>query len=310
MRSAATAAAAAFGILLLLQAEGPQPVYRVDVNMMVLNFTVKDNKGRYISGLKPENIRVREDGIPQSIVSFWEESSKEASISPGMNRSVFILFDTSNNMYAGLVYAQEAILRFIRQLHPTDHVAVYSFSRNLFRAQGLTPDHQKAIRAVRNIVAGDQTALFNCLLLTLRDAAKVPGHKAVVVFSNGADDASMLSPDDVRRVAEDEGIPIYVVSAGPYNPISKAVFKRLTENTGGRVYYAPRWEDQKEAFAAIREEFQNSYTLTYYPAPNPNEGFRHIEVEILGRGEEGYQVQARPGYRPHPASVPARHAAR
>ena len=118
-------------------------------------------------------------------------------------------------------------------------------------------------------MAGDDTALYNGLLLTLRDAAKVPGRKVVIVFSNGPDNASMVAPDDVRAVAEDEGIPIYVISTNDVNkdPISSNVFKRLSTRTGGKAYWAKTWQKQVEAFEAIREDLGNSYTVTYYPAP-------------------------------------------
>ena len=121
--------------------------------------------------------------------------------------NVFVLFDTSNFMYRGFVYAEDAIADFVRGLDRADSVAVYTFSRNLSRAAPLTRDHADAIAGLRKSVAGDDTALYNALLLTLRDAAKVPGRKVVIVFSNGPDNASMVAPDDVRAVAEDEGIP-------------------------------------------------------------------------------------------------------
>ncbi len=127
-------------------------------------------------------------------------------------------------------------------------------------------------------MAGDDTALYNALLLTLRDAAKVPGRKVVIVFSNGPDNASMVAPDDVRAVAEDEGIPIYVISTNEVNkdPISSSVFRRIAQRTGGKAYLARTWQKQVEAFEDIREDMSNSYTITYYPAANPNEGFRKI----------------------------------
>ena len=139
--------------------------------------------------------------------------------------NVFVLFDTSNFMYRGFVYAEDAIADFVRGLDRADSVAVYTFSRNLSRAASLTRDHGDAISGLRNSVAGDDTALYNALLLTLRDAAKVPGRKVVIVFSNGPDNASMVAPDDVRAVAEDEGIPIYVISTNEVNkdPISSGV---------------------------------------------------------------------------------------
>jgi VWFA-related protein len=214
--------------------------------------------------------------------------------------NVFVLFDTSNYMYRGFVYASDAIADFIRGLDRADSVAVYTYSRNLTRASDLTRDRGDAIGGLRKAVAGDDSALYNALLLTLRDAAKVPGRKVVIVFSNGPDNASMIAPDDVRAVAEDEGIPIYVISTNEVNkdPISSGVFKRISQRTGGRSYFAKTWQKQVEAFESIREDLGNSYTITYYPQPNPNEGFRRITVEVASDLSKKLRVQCRPGYRP------------
>ena len=74
----------------------------------------------------------------------------------------------------------------------------------------------------------------------------------MIVFSNGPDNASMVAPDDVRAVAEDEGIPIYVISTNEVNKdaISSGVFKRITARTGGKAYWAKTWQKQVE-FAKI-----------------------------------------------------------
>jgi VWFA-related protein len=214
--------------------------------------------------------------------------------------NVFVLFDTSNFMYRGFVYAEDAIADFVRGLDRADSVAVYTFSRNLSRAATLSREHADAITGLRKSVAGDDTALYNALLLTLRDAAKVPGRRVVIVFSNGPDNASMVAPADVQAVAEDEGIPIYVISTSEVNkdPISSNVFRRLATRTGGKAYWAKTWQRQVEAFDDIREDLGNSYTVTYYPQTNPNENFRKIEVEITTDPGKKYRVHARPGYRP------------
>ena len=82
------------------------------------------------------------------------------------------------------------------------------------------------------------------------------------------------------------------------DPISSGVFRRISTRTGGKAYWAKTWQKQVEAFEAIREDLGNSYTVTYYPAPNPNEGFRKISVEIVADVGKKYRVRARPGYRP------------
>ncbi len=307
--------------------ERPSTVFRVKVDMVVLSFQVTDSKGRYITGLKPSDFRILEDGIVQKVSTFAEGSRPAVQIAddgtarpiqpapaesepaaPALDRradafvgtNVFVLFDTSNYMYRGFVYASDAIADFVRGLDRADSVGVYTFSRNLSRAAPLTRDRNEAISGLRKAVAGDDAALYNTLLLTLRDAAKVPGRKVVIVFSNGPDNASMIAPDDVRAVAEDEGIPIYVISTNEASkdPISSAVFKRLAQRTGGQAYFAKTWQKQVEAFEAIREALGNSYTVTYYPQPNPNEGFRKITVEVVSDPGKKYRIRARPGYRP------------
>ena len=301
-----------------------ETTFRIKVDMVVLSFTVTDQKGHYVNGLKPKDFHVYEDGIKEKLATFAEgnrtpvqvlENGETAPIhvaetatadtpdpahSSGSGTNVFVLFDTSNYMYRGFVYASDAIADFIRGLDRSDAVAVYTYSRNLNRAVPLARDRMTAIEGLRNAVAGDDSALYNCLLLTLRDAARIPGRKVVIVFSNGPDNASMVAPDDVRAVAEDEGIPIYVISTNEVtrDPMSSSIFKRISTSTGGKSYFAKTWQKQVEAFESIREDLGNSYTVTYYPQPNPNEGFRAIKVELNDDAMKKYKIRVRPGYRP------------
>lgn len=298
-----------------------RPTFEVQVELVVLSFTVTDDDGNYVNNLTYENFRILEDGIEQQIATFAEGNTPPVQISEStgeaqpiilnpddpeqlteafVGTNVFILFDTSNYMYRTFVFASDAIADFVRGLDRADSVAVYTYSRNLSRTTELSQDHNEAIFGLRRAVAGDDSALYNALLLTLRDAAKVPGRKVVIVFSNGPDNASMVAPDDVRAVAEDEGIPIYVISTNEVSndAISSDVFRRIAENTGGKSYFAQTWQKQVEAFESIREDLGNSYTVTYYPKTNPNDGFREITVEVVADDGERYTVQARPGYRP------------
>jgi len=322
-------AAVLFGMaaLWVFAQEQDQTTFHVKVDMVVLSFAVTDTKGKYVNGIKPTDFRIYEDDINQKLATFAEGNRPPVQVLEGgetrplragadegngtggrtvdlrtaaTGTNVFVLFDTSNYMYRGFVYASDAIADFIRGLDRADSVAVYTYSRNLNRAVSLNRDRALAIAGLRKAVAGDDSALYNALLLTLRDAAKVPGRKVVIVFSNGPDNASMVAPDDVRAVAEDEGIPIYVISTNEVNkdPISSGIFKRISNSTGGKSYFAKTWQKQVEAFESIREDLGNSYTVTYYPQPNPNEGFRKLHIELLPEAMKKYKVRARPGYRP------------
>ncbi len=303
----------------------PDLVYRVRVDLVLLNVAVTDKGGHYITGLRPSDFRVYEDGITQRIATFSEGggapemllAAGEMPVGPPVSAparppapsaprpvppasNIFVVFDTSNFMYRNFVFAEDAIGEFIRHLEPQDSVAVYGFSRNLLRACPLTHDRQVALAGLRKAVAGDDTSLYNSLLLTLQDAGQVPGRKVVVVFSNGPDNGSMISPEAVRELAESEGIPIYMISTqdATRDEISSTVFRRLTARTGGKAYFARTWHQQSDAFASIRADLAHLYALSYYPAANSNQGWRKLSIELVGENSRKYHIRTRTGYRP------------
>ncbi len=310
---------------------------RVVVNLVQLNVAVTDKNGNYITGLRPDNFAIYEDGIPEKLATFAEGNgparalvdlaqgdakagtpadtaadsvtnaaltqpttvagSSLDSLVAGAN--VFILFDTSNYMYRGFVFAQDAIADFVRSLDTADKIALYSYSRDLSRVAPLTPDRSAVLRGVRNTVAGDEAALYNTLLLTLRDAAQYKGRKVVVVFSNGPDNSSVVPPEDVAELAQSAGISVYMISTqqAKLEPVSTAVFERMTAATGGKAYFAKNWRDEKRAFASIRDDLAHLYSLSYYPRANPNRGWRSIQVRLVGDELRKAHIRTRTGYR-------------
>jgi len=220
-----------------------------------------------------------------------------ASAMAGAN--IYILFDTSNYMYHGFVYAQDAISDFVRSMDSASHIAFYSYSRDLSRATMLTADRFRVVNGVRSTVAGDDAALYNSLLMTVKDAAFLTGRKAIVVFSNGPDNASSVPPEDVAELAQDTGTIIYIVSTrlAQDDPVSAAAFERMSRATGGKAYFAGNWRKEKEAFTSIREDLGHLYSVSYYPQANPNRGWRSISVKLVGPGTEKYRIRTRDGYR-------------
>jgi Ca-activated chloride channel homolog len=233
--------------------------------------------------------------------------SLEGIASAVSGSNVFILFDTSNYMFRGrgFVFAQDSIAEFVRSLEHPYQVAFYSYSRDFYRAASLTSDRSQVLRGVRATVNGDDSALYNALLLTLKDAAQYSGRKVVVVFSNGPDNSSMVSPEDVDELAQSEGVPIYMISTreAKLDAASAAVFARMTASTGGEAYFAKSWKDQRDAFSSIREDLAHLYFMSYYPQPNPNRGWRTITVKLTNPKYKKYRIRTRSGYRPIPAHV-------
>lgn len=321
------------------QSMGQQAQFQVSVDLVQLNVAVTDKKGDYVTGLKPSDFVITEDGIPEKLAFFGEGNGRTMSlVDVGQNpvrpvensplgatsippepekdasqtlnaaiagANVYILFDTSNYMYRGFVFAQDAIADFVRSLQTADKIAFYSYSRDLSRAAVLTSDRNDVVRGVRTTVAGDDAALYNSLLLTVKDASQTMGRKVVVVFSNGPDNASVVPPEDVAELAQSTGIPIYMISTkeARLEPVSTAVFERMTAATGGKAYFAKNWREERKAFASIRDDLGHLYSLSYYPKSNPNHGWRAISVRLVGDQYRSCHVRTRNGYRPQPARL-------
>ncbi len=330
LRKSITSLCLLAGLCLGIRAEAQEgPDLHVVVNLVQLNVAVTDKNGNYVTGLRPMDFSIVEDGITQKIATFAEGNEPAVSLmeptdpkaSPDADdlskgssaansprtfdsliagANVFVLFDTSNYMYRGFVFAQDAIAEFVRSLGTADKIAFYSYSRDLSRAATLTADRSQVLRAVRSTVAGDEAALYNTLLLTLKDATQYKGRKVVVVFSNGPDNSSVVPPEDVAEFAQSAGVSVYMISTqeAKLEPVSTAVFDRMTAATGGKAYFAKTWRDEKRAFASVRDDLAHLYSLSYYPKANPNSGWRAITVKLTGDHPKGYKIRTRNGYRP------------
>ena len=249
-------------------------------------------------------MEIQPDGS-QRPMPLSEQAKAEGRPDSVIGTNVFILFDTAANyMYRGFVYASDAIAGLYSRAGPSRfggglHLQPQSDARGC--------SHERTQRCGGGTAQRgggcDDSALYNGLLLTLRDAARVPGRKVVIVFSNGPDNASMVALRRRARGGRRRGHS-YLCNLDPRSYKGSRILERvqadLTSGTGGKSYFC---QDLAETDGGVRrrcrEDLGNSYTVTYYPQPNPNEGFRKVSVEILSDAAKKYRRQVRPGYRPH-----------
>ena len=218
--------------------------------------------------------------------------------------NVFILFDTSNYMYRGFVFAQDAIAEFVRSLDSPDKVAFYSYSRDLSRAP-LTPDRRSLSCPAWSAHHGRRRRRRSVqrLLLTVKDAAPVSrDRKVIVVFSNGPDNASMVPPEDVAELAQSTGMPIYMISTreAKLEPVST---HRVRTHDRGHRRQSLLCQELEEEQQSVRFDPRRSGTPVFaqlLSAANPNRGWRAIQVKLVGEHLKKYHIRTRNGYRPQP----------
>ena len=264
-------------------------VFRVNSRLVEVYATIRDHNGRYVDGLARERFEVREDGEVQPLVTFESDSGQ---------LSCAILLDTTGSMTTALPVVKNSVIRMVNELRREDQVAVYSFSTRLNRLLDFTTDKLAVAQAVLGTRAAGGTALFDSISELAREIELRNGKKAIVVFTDGADNASLLNARAAVQRAKRAGVPVYAIAEGDALK-SKALLnelKDISEMTGAQSYQARRTNDISGIFQEISEDLQHTYLLTYKPPSTTDQRWRTIEVAVAGL--KGGKIRAKQGYLP------------
>src|SRR5881398_1989644 len=290
-----------------------QDVIKIDTDLVPVDVTITDTKGRLVRNLAKEDFKLFEDGIERPIASFNVEKIE------GAPRPVAIVFaiDVSGSMTPEEVErVTDAMREFSRRLaeHPATF-ALMTFGMHVKTIQSLTNDREKLDRAFEKLLHepnGMSThaydAVDDAVRMLARHAPLTKQHqlvkRAVVVITDGFPVGDVVSPDTVIERANAADTSVYVVTMPSYTRVLAATnmtplptpldVSGLVEKTGGRSVYANE-KDLGPLFRAIAEEVATAYALSFYP-PNEkrNDGkFHTIRIE----GPNGLTLrQSRPGY--------------
>jgi Ca-activated chloride channel family protein len=276
----------------------PTTTLKVDVNLVNVFVTVTDAHGAPVGGLTKENFVLEEDGHEQRIAVFDKESALPISIA--------LDIDTSLSTRHDLPLEQAAAKRFAHAIiRPVDALSVYAFSEVVNEAtRGFTPDLKRIDEGIDHIRMGAATALFDAIYLTSRALDKRKGRKVIVLITDGGDTISKVDYKEALRAAEEAEALVYSIiivpieaSAGRETGGEHALIQ-LSEDTGGKYYYATSSSQLDDAFHKISDELRTQYLLAYYPSQHASfSEFRQIGVKLAGVPDAAaYHARHRAGY--------------
>jgi Ca-activated chloride channel family protein len=278
------------------QAE-PETTLKVDVKLVNVYVTVTDAHGAPVAGLKKENFVVREDGHEQTISVFDKESAVPLSIA--------LAIDTSLSTRHDLPLEQASAKRFAHAiLRPVDALSVYGFSESVSQTTAYTPELKRIDEGIDHIRLGAATALFDAVYVVSHSLDRRQGRKVIVLITDGGDTISRVDYKEAARAAEEAEALVYSIivvpienSAGRETGGEHALIQ-LSEDTGGKYYYATSMAQLDDAFRQISDELRTQYLLAYYPSQRTsNSQFRRIQVGVTGPAEAAaYHVRHRAGY--------------
>ncbi len=281
-------------------------VFRSGASLVALNVTVTDINKKLVTGLKPEEFAVYEDGVQQQ-VQFFESTNVPIDL--------IILLDTSASMSDKMDVVHAAASGFLKTLREGDRGAVVAFSDRVDVLQPLTDDRTALESAIESTRAHGATALNNALYVAIKEfgrSAQQNGEvrrQAIAVLSDGEDTSSLMSFDDVMALAKKSGVNVYTIglqskyaaarisNTGAHRYFSEAEYsmKTLAQETGAEAFFPLDISELKGVYAAIARELASQYSIGYTPTNPRRDGrFRRIVVLIAGRPD--LRPRARSGY--------------
>lgn len=271
-------------------------VVRIESDLVVLNVTVKDAQGRFVSKLRRSDFRVFEDKREQKISLFSVEETPFAAA---------ILLDTSGSMESRVTLARAAAIRFLDGLRPEDVASVYHFDSKVVQLQDFSPGRDLPPLAY-DLRSKGMTSLNDAVLKAAGDLAQRPEkRRAIVLLSDGFDTKSGATRDKALNAALAANATVYTVDmmdpgAAPVDRMKAAsALKFFAEKSGGRYVPTPGGAALGEAFEGILEELSNQYTVGYRPDVQARDGrWRSIELQLsrpdlTARTRDGYRAPKR-----------------
>jgi VWFA-related protein len=277
-------------------AEMNAPTIRLGVNEVNLIFTVTDRHGHYIPNLRQSDFALLDDQkAPSKVTSFHQQIN--------LPLRVGVVIDASTSIRSRFQFEQQSATEFLLQIlkAKSDRAFVMGFDSTATIQQDWTNNIDALETGVNKLRPGGGTALFDAVYTACRDKllserGPDPVRKAIVLISDGDDDQSRVYQEEAIKECQRAETIIYSISTNwtPSRGKGDDVLAKMSEETGGQVFFPPSIEEMTNSFQSIEEELRSQYALTYTPADfKYNGAFRPI---YLFCNDRRYQARAKKGY--------------
>jgi VWFA-related protein len=288
------------GLLAQAPADLSRQTFRSSADLVSIQASVRDKRGRPVPGLRPTDFEVRDNGRLSPVLSL--RSDRQSPV------SVAILVDMSGSMSVGpkIAMARQAFDSLRSQLRDNeDELAVFTFDSALHERQPFTSGIEHLRHALDDFRPFGSTSLYDATADTARHlAARSATHKAIIVLTDGIDTSSTLTAPQVSGLASSIDVPVYIVATVPSvdqvamiegtersTPSNGADLRDLAEWTGGQLVFASSFLDTVAVASTLLDELRQQYILAIEAASIHE--WRRLEIRVK---QPAAVVKARSGY--------------
>jgi VWFA-related protein len=266
--------------------KSPEYLEEVDVNLVELYVTVNDKSGQLVPGLTKDDFEVLEAGKKQEVAKF--------ELVQNLPLTVGVVIDTSGSMSQSLGQAERAAAEFLhRVIKPKDKAFAVSFAGRPRLDMPPTDDVEAVAQAINGLQAVGDTALHDALIQSLYYFRGMQGQRALVLLSDGDDNASYFAYKDTLEYARRSGVAIYAIGYNlSFGSGVRGKLTELAETTGGRLYTTDKPEELPAIYEQIERELRSRYFMAYNSdQKGPQSGYREVEVRVKKNGLKARTVR-------------------
>ncbi len=271
----------------LVFVNAPDYLEELDVDFVELYTAMLDRRGRPVEGIAEKDVKVAEDGVPQTVVRF--ERVTDLPIHAA------VVLDVSASMEDSLDQARSAALQFLQQsVRPRDRTALITFNDHPHLAVKLTKDTDALAGGLAGLKAERGTALYDTVVFALFYFNGVKGQRAILLLSDGKDEGSRFGWEEALDSARRAGVAIYPIGLG--SQVEKRRLEKLADETGGRAFFLDDASGLAPIYASIEQELRSKYLIAYQSTNSGRrDQFRTVEVKV---GRPGVEAKTMRGYYP------------
>jgi Ca-activated chloride channel family protein len=274
-----------------------EPTIRVNVRLVRILATVKDQAGALVGSLEKPDFEVADNGAPQQVAVFERQTEQPLSVA--------LMIDNSGSTAKDLKYETDSVARFLKALlregNPEDAVALYSFNWEIVRQRNFGRNEAAIEHSLRALKGEAGTALYDAILLASGDIEARPGRKVLVIVTDGGDTVSRTDFQRAAEAAQLADAVIYPVLVVPItndagrNTGGENALTTLAQRTGGRVFQPSLGAELDRAFDDIIRDLRTQYLIGFYPkdVPLTKDRFHQLQVTVH---DPKLRVVARSGY--------------
>lgn len=270
-------------------------VFKKEVQEVVLHATVLDDQRHLVTNLDRSAFTVYEDGVRQQTTSFHRD---DVPVAMG------IVIDNSGSMREKRNKVNEAVLNLIRAGNPDDQIFVVNFSQDSYLDQDFTSNINLLQQALNKLSARGSTALYDAIVASAVHLQNNTGvkRKVLLVITDGRDNASQETLQEAtRRLQQQNGPTLYAIGllSDELQQSGTDALQSLADSTGGVAFFPQSLDEVDNITRTVAHDIRTQYTIGYKSSnPNPNGGYRRIQVTAQAVGYRQLTVRTRTGYYP------------